>query len=94
MLKPLGSRVILVAVEDTQETESGLVLTGSAKEKPNTAKVVAIGEGKKLDDGSREEIPVAVDDVVLYEKYAGTEVKHSGEDYIIVNASDIVAIVE
>lgn len=94
MLKPLGSRVILVAVEDTQETESGLVLAGSAKEKPNTAKVVAIGEGKKLDDGSREEIPVAVDNVVLYEKYAGTEVKHDGEDYIIVNASDIVAIVE
>lgn len=94
MLKPLGSRVILVPYEETQETESGLVLTGAAKEKPQTAKVVAIGEGQKLEDGSREEIPVAVDDVVLYEKYAGTEIKHDGEDYIIVKASDIVAIVE
>ncbi len=94
MLKPLGNRVLLEVIKEEQKTESGFVLPESAKDKPQTARVVAVGQGRLLDSGQRSEPIVAVDDTVVFEKYAGTEVKDQGKDYLIVNESDIIAIVE
>jgi chaperonin GroES len=94
MLKPLGNRVLLEVVKEEEKTASGIVLPDSAKEKPQTAKVVAVGEGRLLDNGSRAEVAVSVGDQVLFEKYAGSEVKHEGNEYLVVKDTDIIAIVE
>lgn len=94
MLKPLGSRVLLEIPEEETTTASGLVLTGSAKEKPQTAKVVAVGDGELLEDGKRAPISVKVGDLVLYEKYSGTEITYEDKDYLVIKDADIVAIVE
>lgn len=94
MLKPLGNRVLLEVIKEEEKTVSGLVLPESAKEKPQTAKVVAVGSGKVLDDGKRADMDVAVGDKVIFEKYAGSEVKYEGNEYLVVKDSDIIAIVE
>ncbi|MDZ7834748.1 MAG: co-chaperone GroES [Alkalibacterium sp.] len=94
MLKPLGNRVLLEVKKEEEKTASGLVLPGSAKEKPQTAKVVAVGEGKLLDNGNYAKIAVSVGDQVLFEKYAGSEVKYQGTEYLVVKDSDIIAVVE
>lgn len=94
MLKPLGNRVLLEVVKEEEKTVSGLVLPESAKEKPQTAKVVAVGNGRVLDDGKRAEMDIAVGDKVIFEKYAGSEVKYEGSEYLVVKDSDIIAIVE
>lgn len=95
MLKPLGNRVILELVEEEETTtDSGLVLTGAAKEKPQTGTVVAVGPGKILDNGERSEVTVKEGDQVLFEKYAGTEVTYGDKDYLALSESDIIAIVE
>lgn len=92
-IKPLGERVVIKKLEAEETTKSGIVLTGSAKEKPQEALVVAVGPGA-LVDGKRVEMEVKVGDKVLYSKYAGTEVKVSGEEYTILKQEDILAIVE
>lgn len=92
-IKPLGDRVVIKKLEAEETTKSGIVLTGSAKEKPQEAQVVAVGPGA-MSDGKRVEMEVKVGDKVLYSKYAGTEVKVSGEEYIILKESDILAVVE
>lgn len=92
-IKPLGDRVVIKKLEAEETTKSGIVLTGSAKEKPQEAQVVAVGPGA-MNDGKRVEMEVKVGDKVLYSKYAGTEVKVSGEEYIILKESDILAVVE
>ncbi|WP_080145658.1 co-chaperone GroES [Marinilactibacillus piezotolerans] len=94
MLKPLGNRVLLEVVKEEEKTVSGLVLPESAKEKPQTAKVIAVGNGRLLDNGTRAEIEVSEGDKVIFEKYAGSEVKIDGNEYLVVKDSDIVAIVE
>lgn len=94
MLKPLSNRVILDVTKEEEKTVSGIVLPDSAKEKPQTAKVVAVGEGRLLDNGQRAEVSVKEGDVVLFEKYAGTEVKYDGKEYLVVKDTDIIAIVE
>lgn len=94
MLKPLGNRVLLEVVEEETTTPSGIVLPDSAKDKPQFAKVVAVGEGKLLDSGDRLPLEVNVGDKVLFEKYAGNEIKYKGTEYLIVKDSDIVAIAE
>lgn len=94
MLKPLGNRVLLEVVEKEEKTTSGIVLPDSAKEKPQTAQVIAVGEGKLLENGKRVEVSVQVGDEVLFEKYAGSEVKYAGKEYLVVKDSDIVAIIE
>lgn len=94
MLKPLGDRVIIEVKEEEETTASGIVLAGSAKEKPQTGEVIAVGEGRVLDDGTKASIPVSIGDTVYFEKYAGSEVKYEGKDYLIVRENDIVAIVE
>ena len=92
-IKPLGERVVIKKLEAEETTKSGIVLTGAAKERPQEAEVVAVGPGAVV-DGKRVEMEVKVGDKVLYSKYAGTEVKVAGEEYMILKQEDILAIVE
>lgn len=92
-LVPLGDRVVLKQIAAEEVTGSGIVLPGSAQEKPQQAQVIAVGPGTVV-DGKEVKMEVKVDDAVIYSKYAGTEVKLDGEEYIIVKQSDILAVVE
>jgi chaperonin GroES len=92
-LKPLADRVVIKAVESEETTKSGIVLPGSAKEKPQMAEVVAVGPGG-LVEGKEVKMTVKPGDKIIYSKYAGTEVKLDGQELIIVKQSDILAIVE
>ena len=92
-IKPLGDRVVIQKLEAETTTKSGILLTGTAKEQPQEAKVVAIGPGAMV-EGKRVPMDVQVGNKVLYSKYAGTDVKLEDEAYIIVKQNDIVAIVE
>lgn len=94
MLKPLGNRVLLEVVKQEEKTSGGIVLPDSAKEKPQTAKVVAVGDGRLLDNGETAPIQVKEGDQVVFEKYAGSEVKFEGTEYLIVKVTDLVAVVE
>lgn len=93
MLKPLGDRVIIEVVEKEEKTIGGIVLPDTAKEKPQQGKVIAVGTGRVTDQGERIALDVKENDFVIYSKYAGTEVKHDGKEYLIVRESDILAIV-
>ena len=93
MLKPLGSRVIIKMIESEETTKSGIILAGNATEKPQIAEVVEVGPGAEV-DGKLEKMLVKKGDKVVVNKYAGTEVKYEGENYIIVKQEDILAIVE
>ena len=92
-LAPLGDKVILKQLEAQEATKSGILLTSQAKEKPQEARVVALGTGKVDEDGKKIEFEVKVGDIVLTSKYGGTEVKVDGKEYKLVSASDILAIV-
>ena len=92
-IKPLGDRVVIKNVEAEETTRSGIVLPGSAKEKPQMAEVIAVGPGGNV-DGKEVTMQVKPGDKVIYSKYAGTEVKLDGEEYIIVRQSDVLAVVE
>ena len=92
-LVPLGDRIVLKHCEAEEKTKSGIVLTGQAKEKPQEAEVIAVGPGGVV-DGKEVKMEVAVGQKVIYSKYAGTEVKLDGEEFIIVRQSDILAVVE
>ena len=92
-LVPLGDRVVLKQVEAEVTTKSGIVLPGQAQEKPQQAEVVAVGPGGVV-DGKEVKMEVVVGDKVIYSKYAGTEVKMDGTEYIIVKQNDILAIVK
>ena len=92
-IKPLADRVVIKLVEEEETTKGGLILSGSAKEKPQVAEVVAVGPGGNV-DGKEVEMIVKVGDKVLTSKYSGTEVKVDDEEYTVVRQSDILAIVE
>ncbi|OKH17119.1 co-chaperone GroES [[Limnothrix rosea] IAM M-220] len=92
-LKPLGDRVFVKVSESEEKTAGGILLPDSAKEKPQIGEVVAVGEGKRNDDGSRSAVDVKVGDKVLYSKYAGTDIKFSGDDYVLLSEKDILATV-
>lgn len=92
-LVPLGDKVVLKQLEAEEKTKSGIVLPGSAQEKPQEAEVIAVGPGGVV-DGKEVVMQVAEKDKVIYQKYAGTTVKLDGEEYIIVKQSDIIAKVE
>ncbi len=92
-LKPLADRVVVKMVEAEETTKSGIILTGTAKEKPQIAEVVEVGPGGNV-DGKDVLMTVKVGDKVITGKYSGTEIKLDGEEYIIVRQSDILAIVE
>ncbi len=93
-LKPLGDRVVIKPTEQDEQTKSGLFLPETAKEKPQQGKVVAAGPGSRKETGERIAMDVAVDDTVLYAKYAGTSIKLDGVEYLILKETDILAIVE
>lgn len=92
-IKPLADRVVIKTVEAEETTKSGIILAGSAKEKPQVAEVLAVGPGGMV-DGKEVEMIVKVGDKVLTSKYSGTEVKVDGEEYTIVRQSDVLAVVE
>ncbi|HKX74285.1 MAG TPA: co-chaperone GroES [Acidimicrobiia bacterium] len=93
-LRPLGDRVVVKAEDELeQRTASGLVIPDTAKEKPQIGEVLAVGPGALNDDGERMPMDVGVGDRVLYSKYAGTEVKLDGEEYLVLSSRDVLAIV-
>jgi chaperonin GroES len=94
VLKPLEDRIVVQPLEAEQVTASGLVIPDTAKEKPQEGKVIAVGPGRVDDKGARVPVDVAVGDVVLYSKYGGTEVKYSGEEYLVLSARDVLAVIE
>jgi chaperonin GroES len=91
-LKPLGDRVIVKPKEKEDVTRSGIVLPDTASEKPQEGSVLAVGPGRVLDNGKRVEMDVKTGDKVLFAKYAGTEVKLDGEEYLVIRESDLLAI--
>ena len=93
-IKPLSNRVVLKNLEAEETTKGGIILTSAAKEKPEIAEVIAVGEGEKTEDGKIIPVTVKVGDKVIIAKYTGTNVKLDGNDYIIVSEKDILAIVE
>jgi len=94
-LKPLGDRVVIKVVDTLEEkTKSGIVLPDTAKERPQEGEVLAVGPGRILDNGERVALEVAVGDRVIYSKYAGTEVKIDGEEYLIIEERNILAKVD
>ncbi len=93
-LKPLGDRLVVEPKEKEQTTPSGLVLPETAKEKPQEGKIIAVGPGRRDDNGDRVAMDVAVGNSVLYAKYGGTEIKIDGKKLLIMKESDVLAIVE
>jgi len=93
-LRPLGDRVVIRPAEREEMTKSGIVIPDTAKEKPQEGFALAVGPGRILDDGKREQMDVKKGDKVLYAKYAGTEFKVEGQDLLIVGQKDILAVVE
>ncbi len=93
MLKPLGDRVVIRVLEQEEKTASGIFLPDTAKEKPSQGEVIAVGPGKVQDDGKRVALDVKAGDKIIFSKYAGTEVKFEGQEYLIVSERDILAII-
>ena len=93
-IKPLGDRVLIKALEREEKTKSGIVLPDTAKEKPQEGRVIAVGSGKILDNGTKVALEVQAGQKVIFSKYAGTEVKLDGDELMILNERDILAIVE
>jgi chaperonin GroES len=92
-IKPLEDRIVVQPSDAEQTTASGIVIPDTAKEKPQEGKVLAVGPGR-FEDGKRVPLDVSVGDVVLYSKYGGTEVKYAGEEYLVLSARDVLAIIE
>jgi chaperonin GroES len=92
-IKPLEDRIVVKALEAEQTTASGLVIPDTAKEKPQEGEVVAIGPGRVDDNGNRVPLDVSVGDKVIYSKYGGTEVKYAGDEFLILSARDVLAVV-
>jgi chaperonin GroES len=92
-IKPLEDRIIVKQVEAEQTTASGLVIPDTAKEKPQEGEVLAVGPGRIDDNGNRVPLDVQVGDKVIYSKYGGTEVKYANEEYLILSARDILAVI-
>lgn len=92
-IKPLGDRVVIKVIENEETTKSGIVLPGTAKEKPMQGEVLAVGSGEMV-DGKKIPLELKVGDKVIYSKYAGTEVKMDDNEYLIVRQSDVLAVIE
>src|SRR5690606_18280332 len=93
-LKPLGNRVLAQRLEQAETMKGGIILPDTAKKKQETAKVIAVGAGKRLDDGKILPVPVNPGDVILMDKYSAQEVTIQDEEYVILKADDIIAIIE
>ena len=92
-IKPLEDRIVVRQVEAEQTTASGLVIPDTAKEKPQEGEVVAVGPGRVADNGTRIPLDVQVGDKVVYSKYGGTELKYNGEEYLVLSARDVLAVI-
>ena len=92
-IKPLGERIVIELLESEEKTKSGIVLPDTAKEKPQTGKVLAVGTGKRLENGKVIPLEVKPGDIVLFAKYAGTEVKIDGEEYKVLKENDVLAVI-
>ncbi|MCH8241418.1 MAG: co-chaperone GroES [Planctomycetes bacterium] len=92
-IKPLGDKVIVKRVDAEEKTAGGIVLPDSAQEKPKRGVILAVGNGRLLDDGTRSEMQVKKNDEVLFTSYAGTEIKMGGEDYMIMDENDILGVI-
>jgi chaperonin GroES len=93
-IRPLGDKVLVERVEAESKTAGGIVLPDTAKEKPQRGKVISVGEGKMLENGTRKEVQVKKGDLVLFTSYAGTEIKIDAKEYLIMDESDIMAVIE
>jgi chaperonin GroES len=93
-IKPLEDRIVVKPVEAEQVTASGLVIPDTAKEKPQEAEVVAVGPGRVDDKGVRIPVDVNVGDKVIFSKYGGTELKYNGQEYLVLSARDVLAVIE
>lgn len=93
-VRPLGDNILVKRTEADEKTAGGIVLPDSAKEKPKEGLVIALGDGRMLDDGKRGEFSVRANDRVLFSSYAGTEIKVSGEDYLLISENDVLAVIE
>ena len=93
-IKPLEDRIVVQVLEAEQTTASGIVIPDTAKEKPQEGRVLAVGPGRFDDNGNRVPLDVSIGDRVLYSKYGGTEVKHNNEEYLVLSARDVLAIIE
>ncbi|RPJ19477.1 MAG: co-chaperone GroES [Planctomycetaceae bacterium] len=93
-IRPLSDKVLVERVEAEAKTAGGIVLPDTAKEKPQKGKIVAVGEGKLLEDGTRKAVQVKRGDLVLFTSYAGTEIKVDGREYLIMDETDIMAVIE
>ena len=92
-IKPLEDRIVVKSLEAEQTTASGLVIPDTAKEKPQEGEVLAVGPGRIDDKGNRVPLDISVGDRVIYSKYGGTEIKHKGDEYLILSARDVLAVV-
>lgn len=93
-LRPLQDRILVQRVEEETKTKGGIIIPDTAKEKPAEGKVVAVGNGKVGDDGTRVALEINVDDRILFGKYSGTEVKIEGEEYLIMREDDVLGVIE
>lgn len=93
-IKPLGDKIVIKVIEDSEQTTGGIFIPDNAKEKPQKGEVVAVGLGKTLDSGEREPVDVKVGDVILYAKYAGTDVKLDGQVFKILSVKDALAVID
>jgi chaperonin GroES len=93
-IKPLQDRIIIKRIEEQEQIRGGIIIPDTAKEKPQEGEVIAVGEGKKLDNGDRVQLDVKEGDRVLFGKYAGTEIKLDGEEYLIMREDDILGVIE
>jgi chaperonin GroES len=93
-VKPLGDRVVVKVLKTEEKTKSGIVLPDTAKEKPQEGEIIAVGTGRMLDNGQKVDLEVKVGDRIIFSKYAGTEIKIDGEEYLIFSERDILAILE
>ena len=93
LLKPLGDRIVIELIEAEEKTSSGIVIPDSAKEKPQEGKVIAAGTGRVLENGQRIDLEVKEGDRIIFSKYSGTEVKHEGNEYLILRESDVLAVI-
>ena len=93
-IRPLADKVLVQRLEAETKTAGGIVLPDSAKEKPQRGKIISVGKGKLLDDGTHKKVQVKKGDMVLFTSYAGTEIKIAGKEYLIMDESDIMAVIE
>ncbi|HRX26714.1 MAG TPA: co-chaperone GroES [Aminivibrio sp.] len=93
-LKPLGDRIVVKVVNHEEKTRGGIVLPDTAKEKPTEGEVIAVGTGKVLENGQKLPLEVKVGDRIIFSKYAGTEVKLDGDEYVIFSERDVLAIID